>query len=299
MQINVKMKIIMCLCSLIMIFSNCSITATDISSLSSLESLSKASVHQKTVSPCSACRNLVESFIKAVGSTTRMSFEGGDADWEREKLGNYENSELRFIEIQEKLCSDLKSGIDQCYNLAELYEAELEEWFFNVKIREHSDLFSFLCINHIKICCPNNTYGPNCFPCPGGAEEPCNGHGTCKNGGTREEPAECICDAGYIGDLCNECKIGYYSDVTGSKLSCNMCDKSCRDHCRGPGPKNCEVCSDGYNFLPNEGCFEISKLNEEAQLSSENSSNETEHSDLQLNPDVLNLNGQQSDHQEL
>ncbi|CAL1263539.1 unnamed protein product [Larinioides sclopetarius] len=72
-----------------------------------------SSFKDKLVSSCRACRDLASSFLKAVDETTRQSFAGGDADWEREKLGAYENSELRFIEIQEKLCSDVTSGKDQ------------------------------------------------------------------------------------------------------------------------------------------------------------------------------------------
>ncbi|GIY39730.1 protein disulfide isomerase CRELD1 [Caerostris darwini] len=209
---------------------------------------------EESVSPCNSCKNLAKSFLKAVDETTRRSFEGGDADWERQKLGNYENSEVRFIEIQEKLCNDVTTGKDQCYNLAELYEEELEDWFYE-KRAQKQDLFQFLCINQVKLCCPDNTYGPDCIPCPGGVKEPCGGHGKCKNGGTRQKPATCICDIGYTGKLCDKCKHGFYKDANGTSFSCKKCDKACKDHCRGPGPKNCEVCSDGYYFLQNEGCI--------------------------------------------
>ena len=30
------------------------------------------------------------------------------------------------------------------------------------------------------MCCPENTFGPNCEECPGGVETPCGEHGTCK-----------------------------------------------------------------------------------------------------------------------
>jgi len=219
------------------------------------ENLEKISFKEKPVAPCVACQKLVQSFLLAVTETTRQSFAGGDADWEKQKLGTYENSELRFIEIQEMLCSDVRAGKDQCYNLAEQYESELEEWFFE-KRKKNVDLHEYLCITHLKVCCPNNTYGPNCIPCPGGIENTCSGHGKCLKGGTREAPASCSCDAGYGGDICNQCKEGYYQDVDTPTLSCKKCDRACKNHCRGPGPKNCEVCATGYHFLPDEGCIE-------------------------------------------
>ena len=84
--------------------------------------------------PCAACKNLVSSFSKVLNilnelfhrkmpqlclllqgmeRTVRGKFEGGDADWEESRLGNYGTSEVRLIEIQEKLCSDIARGQDQ------------------------------------------------------------------------------------------------------------------------------------------------------------------------------------------
>lgn len=45
--------------------------------------------------------------------TSRGKFEGGDADWEEKKLRSYANSEVRLVEIQEKLCTDVSKGEDQ------------------------------------------------------------------------------------------------------------------------------------------------------------------------------------------
>ncbi|CAL1263538.1 unnamed protein product [Larinioides sclopetarius] len=254
-----------------------------------------SSFKDKLVSSCRACRDLASSFLKAVDETTRQSFAGGDADWEREKLGAYENSELRFIEIQEKLCSDVTSGKDQCYNLAELHEEVLEDWFYE-KRAQNLDLFKYLCIDELKFCCPNNTYGPNCIPCPGGIEKPCGGHGKCMNGGTREQPGNCICDTGYIGMLCDECKRGFYQDKSSSTFSCEMCDKACKDHCRGPGPRNCEVCSDGYYFNEDEGC--ISEIDLNSSKAAEDLLNDTE-IELDGQIDDVMATATQSEHSEL
>lgn len=45
--------------------------------------------------------------------TATGKFEGGDAHWEESKLRKYQNSEIRLVEIQEGLCSDLSEGKDQ------------------------------------------------------------------------------------------------------------------------------------------------------------------------------------------
>jgi len=45
--------------------------------------------------------------------TARGKFEGGDAAWEEERLGSYSHSEVRLVEIQEKLCSSVDRGKDQ------------------------------------------------------------------------------------------------------------------------------------------------------------------------------------------
>ena len=84
--------------------------------------------------PCQACKSLVGSFkkvcavvlhilmwinnqlifiLKGLERTARGKFEGGDADWEEKKLRSYANSEVRLVEIQEKLCSDVAKGEDQ------------------------------------------------------------------------------------------------------------------------------------------------------------------------------------------
>lgn len=51
-----------------------------------------------------------------------------------------------------------------------------------------------------------------------------------------------------------ECDKGYYPESVSPSLLCKKCDVACKSHCRGPGPRHCEVCADGYRFIPNEGC---------------------------------------------
>ncbi|XP_054721512.1 protein disulfide isomerase Creld1-like [Uloborus diversus] len=282
------------------------ITCIQIPGMPSTENLEKIPFKGKPVSPCRACRSLVTSFLKAVEETGRQNFEGGDADWEKKKLRPYENSELRFIEIQEKTCADVGRGKDQCYNLAEEHEADLEEWFFAKRL-ENVDLLESLCLNKLQVCCPNNTYGPDCIPCPGGIETPCGGHGKCLNGGTKDEPASCFCDAGYVGDLCDQCAKGYYQEESSSSLSCKLCDMACKGHCRGPGPKNCEVCAFGYRFVPNEGCVghyddykrKVLMKDLTSNLSSEKMNDDNSESASSINDDSGTASAQLSEHSEL
>jgi hypothetical protein len=52
--------------------------------------------------------------------TARGNFEGGDAAWEEERLGSYSHSEVRLVEIQEKLCSSVERGKDQVSIIIEI-----------------------------------------------------------------------------------------------------------------------------------------------------------------------------------
>ena len=80
--------------------------------------------------PCSACSVLVKSFEKGLDRTSRGKFEGGDAAWEEKNQGKgYSISEVRFVEIQEKLCSDLDRGESQCHDNHHEWEEHLEEWW--------------------------------------------------------------------------------------------------------------------------------------------------------------------------
>ena len=38
--------------------------------------------------------------------------------------------------------------------------------------------------------------------------------------GTREGTGKCKCTSGYKGDLCNECKDGYYEESENDKVEC-------------------------------------------------------------------------------
>ena len=48
--------------------------------------------------------------------------------------------------------------------------------------------------------CDPGRYGPMCTECPGGASNPCNGHGTCDDGA--DGTGTCTCNPGYSGPTC-------------------------------------------------------------------------------------------------
>jgi hypothetical protein len=65
-------------------------------------------------------------------STARGKFDGGDAAWEEERLGSYSHSEVRLVEIQEKLCSGVERGkiqvsmtVDVCLSNVQLTAVQL------------------------------------------------------------------------------------------------------------------------------------------------------------------------------
>ncbi|KAK2704191.1 cysteine-rich with EGF-like domain protein 2 isoform X2 [Artemia franciscana] len=208
-----------------------------------------------TLPPCQACKNLVGSFTRGMERTSRGKFEGGNTDWEETRLGSYATSEVRFVEIQEKLCKDVIQGEDQCHLLADENEDHLEEWWKNQ--RDEPDLHKFFCIERLKACCPVNHYGPECKPCLGGVNNPCFGNGDCKGNGTRKGNGKCICHKGYTGELCNQCAVNYFPSYQDERLVlCTPCHKSCSGGCSKAGPEGCESCTEGW--IRNEGrCYDI------------------------------------------
>ncbi|KAG8237903.1 hypothetical protein J437_LFUL017700 [Ladona fulva] len=234
-----------------------------------------------TLPPCQSCKVLVESFKKGMKETERGKYEGGDSAWEEERLGSYLDSEIRLVEIQEKLCAGVGKGEDQCHSLASTHEDMIEKWWFELKKTE-PDFHKWLCIDTLKVCCPLDHYGPDCKPCPGFPNRVCNKSGSCKGSGTRKGDGKCICSEEYTGDYCGECAPGgpkgchsckeegwlmdsnrgcvdvnecllrepvcqknqFCVNSEGS-YSCLDCDKACAD-CEGDGPDMCKTCSEGY-----------------------------------------------------
>ncbi|KAG5677189.1 hypothetical protein PVAND_006969 [Polypedilum vanderplanki] len=202
---------------------------------------------------CKACGVFVNSFKKGLEKTERGKHEGGDAHWEEQKLGSYKTSELRLIEIQEMLCQGIGRGEYQCLQIAEEREPDIEYWWKNQE--KHPDLFNWLCIEKMKVCCPPNHHGKDCLPCTD-----CSGNGVCKGNGTRKGNGKCNCDKGYQGENCNSCAEGFYEAFKDeTKLLCSQCHDACHGPCKGPGPRNCEKYKEGWYMRENEGCFDVNE----------------------------------------
>lgn len=203
---------------------------------------------------CRTCRKIAQKFNKGLEDTTNKNFGGGNTAWEERKLAKYEISEVRLVEIIEKLCD---SSDFECNNMVEEHEEQIEKWWFK-KRSKHPDLLKWFCVDTIEVCCPSGTYGPDCLACHGGSERPCHDNGDCDGEGTRGGNGVCHCKAGYKGELCEECTDGYYSAFkNGTHSICSACHAACKI-CSGPSIRDCEECNRGWTENEeDDGCIDI------------------------------------------
>lgn len=205
--------------------------------------------------PCKLCTTLTDSFAAGMERTARSKHDGGDAAWEEQRLGSYKRSELRLVEIQERLCKDAARGEDQCHAYSETHEHRLEEWWFKHQ-DSADDLHAWLCVEHLQVCCPAGTFGAKCEPCAD-----CGGNGKCKGEGTRKGNGKCACDTGYRGERCSGCDNQYYEAFRDeTKLLCSVCHVACGGDggCSTAGPKGCRVCKEGWQMQPElGGCVDV------------------------------------------
>ncbi|XP_028029695.1 cysteine-rich with EGF-like domain protein 2 isoform X1 [Bombyx mandarina] len=216
----------------------------------------------RTIGDCQACRVFIESFKEGLERTSRGKYEGGDAAWEEEKLKkSYKRSEIRLVDIQEGLCKTSKFSF-QCHSMAEKAEEFIEEWWAQDP-DESTDLYAYICIDNLKVCCPEHHYGKECTPCPGDHSKPCNGNGKCRGDGTRKGNGTCSCDAGYEGQFCDKCAVEYYlSYKDENKMLCSPCHVSCLGGCRQGTQKDCVACKTGFSFDTDEGCLDINECDD-------------------------------------
>lgn len=217
-------------------------------------------IPSKKIGECHACRLFVESFGNGLERTSRGKYEGGDVAWEEEKLKkSYKRSEMRLIDIQDSICQEEPKHAFQCHNIAERAEAFIEDWWAQDP-DESTDLFKFICIDSLKLCCPKQHYGKDCLPCKGNLQNLCNGNGKCRGEGTRKGNGTCLCETGYMGDHCEICSPDYYlayQDV--NKMLCSPCHRACSGGCRSGTPKDCVACKQGYIFDSDEGCTDVNE----------------------------------------
>lgn len=114
----------------------------------------------------------------------------------------------------------------------------LNEFFFSQINTFIADIFKWLCIKKLELCCPDFHYGPECLPCKGYPNQVCNNNGNCKGAGTRKGNGQCSCHEGYDGESCEACKVGYYQSYKdASKMLCSKCHQSCKGGCSEAGNK--------------------------------------------------------------
>ncbi|CAH0405732.1 unnamed protein product [Chilo suppressalis] len=217
----------------------------------------------KTLGECQACKLFVDSFKKGLERTARGKYEGGDAAWEEEKLKkSYKRSEIRLIDIQEGICKEENGYSMQCHNMAEKAEEFIESWWAQ-NPDESADLFTYICVESLKTCCPKHHFGKDCTPCPGDHGNLCNGNGKCRGDGTRKGNGTCLCDTGYAGENCDQCVTGYYlSFKDDNKMKCSPCHRACMGGCRHGTPKDCVACKPGFVFDSDEGCLDINECDD-------------------------------------
>lgn len=197
--------------------------------------------HSDTKPQCEDCRVLVEDFHRGVAATMDGGFYGGDVDWEELKLKTYADSELRFIEILEKVCEKGNFG---CLTILEENEETLEEWWRGDK---EVALFESFCVDKVELCCSEGSYGPGCATCLKWQERVCSGHGKCGGSGTRGGDGQCQCHRGYQHTNCTVCSHGYYKMDFDDTFSCVACDTKCNG-CYGPGDSGCMACKSGFEM---------------------------------------------------
>lgn len=215
------------------------------------------------IGDCQACKLFIDSFKNGLERTTRGKYEGGDTAWEEEKLKkSYKRSEMRLIDIQDAICRETSKHSVECHHMAEKAEEFIEEWWAQDP-DESEDLYTYICIEKIKVCCPKHHYGKDCTPCPGDHEKLCSGNGKCRGDGTRKGNGTCLCDSGYTGESCDRCANGFYvAYADDSKILCSLCHISCAGGCRAGSNKDCSACKPGYMFDSDEGCLDINECDE-------------------------------------
>ncbi|CAH8647178.1 unnamed protein product [Schistosoma guineensis] len=210
---------------------------------------------------CNKCKHAAKSFILGFHKSAGKNFGGGNSLWEEKHLGSYSVSEVRYHDIVEGICSDVKQAV-KCHEFLESIEHHLEDWWLREYRIDSNKVQGFeedLCVTRTKFCCPANSFGNSCLPC-----QPCYFFGgRCDGNGTRSGTGNCICNDGYTGELCDKCTFEtHFQSHSDFPISCTRCHLSCSGGCSGPFPENCSACAAGWikvDFGDQRGCVDINE----------------------------------------
>jgi len=62
----------------------------------------------------------------------------------------------------------------------EEHEAKIEDWWETGSLDTIDNFYQWLCIDQLKLCCPQGTFGKNCRQCQRGDNgQICSGNGEC------------------------------------------------------------------------------------------------------------------------
>ncbi len=94
------------------------------------------------------------------------------------------------------------------------------------------------------VCAPGY-FGPDCQPCPGGADNACSGNGTCSDTMAGDGSCACAVDSGFWGSDCSEdCPGGNGASACTGNGSCNALGVCACDD--GFGGLDCSDCKPGF-----------------------------------------------------
>ncbi|CAK8694472.1 unnamed protein product [Clavelina lepadiformis] len=211
--------------------------------------------------PCEGCKDLALGILKGLDQSKNKNFGGGDTAWEEKRDLKFRTSETRLVEILETACT--KDNY-QCNKILEEREDDIEKWYKDLQDKEA--LQDYLCVKTAKVCCPENTFGEDCEECPkGDSDSICFGRGKCEGAGDKQGSGKCICEAGYAGDLCNECDERYFKSFSNDTyVMCTLCHETCQT-CTGGNATECETCRTGYreeHDTDDEKAFKCVDMNE-------------------------------------
>ncbi|XP_027202012.2 cysteine-rich with EGF-like domain protein 2 [Dermatophagoides pteronyssinus] len=223
---------------------------------------------------CTRCRLMSNSLFEMIRSLLY------DDNTQQQQMKN-----IDFIsKIWNRLCFDIKAGHDDCRSFAEENYEKIYEWWNDhsyALLKNQSDnqliIVNRLCIEFLKVCCPDGHYGHECKQCNGYPDRICSNNGKCAGSGTRLGNGNCLCNHGYTNKNCDSCAKDYFRNETlfhlNGTVQCLPCDPSCSGSCFDFGPKGCHVCRNGYYWTIDNGCIDIDECEPSLSLSSSNDNN--------------------------